>query len=483
MKGGNWIYSLPVTLFLLLNYLLCEVKVLFICFLIYIALLISLFFLLRIFVLEKMLLYICGGASLILFVYGVIQRFILFPIYLADFKNPGNYISDTIVQLIETKRIYTIFTLPTLYAIICALLVIGCLHYLIKTRVLLAKLFWGFLILLGIFNLILTQSFGGVLSLCLGAVTYLLSSKILKIRHLAPVIMGLSMVFFIVVGLRFSDARKLEPVKLRLTNWGQALRMISDNSLFGVGLGNYEAQSAWYLRKDEARTHYAHNSFLQFFAETGFFLFSFLALLLFLNLKKFNARDLRSRALYFGCLASLLLYNLIDIGIYYPVTGIMGAIILSQIFPRTTGSYKVLLIPVVILTVLFSAVTLSDDYFISGELHLSQKQHRVARHYYEKSLKLNPANFKSMAGLAYLFMIENDQGNARKQLNQALQIFPQFPFANYLKSRLEIQKGKYLSSLYHASLAYRRNHLNEGYKRWYESVKNTISANLSKSKN
>ena len=51
------------------------------------------------------------------------------------------------------------------------------------------------------------------------------------------------------MGNRNREAKNLEPVKLRLTNWNQAIRMINNNPFFGVGIGNFvgsflSAQSA-----------------------------------------------------------------------------------------------------------------------------------------------------------------------------------------------------------------------------------------------
>jgi tetratricopeptide (TPR) repeat protein len=191
----------------------------------------------------------------------------------------------------------------------------------------------------------------------------------------------------------------------------------------------------------------------------------------------------KNNALYLAGLASLTLYNLIDIGIYFPLTGIIGVIFLSQIFPSSSGDYKIALISVVILALLLITVTVSDDYFIQGELYFSQQQHQTAKEYYYKSLDFNPANFKSMTGLANVLLGENEEIEAGRYLDRSLRLFPQFPYANYLKSRMEAKKGRYLSALYHASLAYQRNQTNQNYKRWYESLKTTISANLSKSEN
>ncbi|MCP5045550.1 MAG: O-antigen ligase family protein, partial [bacterium] len=205
----------------------------------------------------------------IVFLYGIMQKFVLFPIYLSRISPEDNFYTQAFITRIKGGRIFSIFPLPTLYAIICTVLILFIFHYMISaSKTGKERFLWGTLLLAGLVNLILTQSFGGVLYLTAGGLVYLLVSGILKVKYLVPVIMVLSLFLSITIGLRFSEIRELEPIKFRYSNWKQAARIIEANPLWGAGLGNYEAKIARYTRPGEARSIYAHNFFLQFTAET-----------------------------------------------------------------------------------------------------------------------------------------------------------------------------------------------------------------------
>ena len=78
---------------------------------------------------------------------------------------------------------------------VCGLLLICIVHYLYQARGW-GRIFWSFLLLLGAVNLVLTQSFGGIIFFTLAVLFYLFVSGVFKIRYLAPLLMVLALVFF-----------------------------------------------------------------------------------------------------------------------------------------------------------------------------------------------------------------------------------------------------------------------------------------------
>jgi O-antigen ligase len=494
MKRSGW-YLLPAAFFLLLNFAVSPVKVLYNSRLTYFAFLIFLFFLLRRFDLEKILSKIAAGLSIILFSYGFIQKFVLFPHYLETLRAEDNFYSQAFIFRIESGRIFSLFALPTLYSIICAVLVIYIFHQLLQGKGKLQKLFWSVLLVAGVANLLMTQSFGGVLCLSAGALVYLLLSSILKLKYIAPALMGLSLFLFIIVGLRFSEARELEPVKLRLSNWNQAIRLIEAKPFWGVGLGNYTSEISKYTRHGEAKSIYAHNFFLQFTAETGLIFSAMLLLFFILAWKKIKPDpDLRKKNIAFITIfLVLLLYNAIDIGFYFFSSGIIAVIALSRIYPLKSPLHgekkpkgaavnRLQLIAVAVTLVLTGSLLLmeavSDNYEKDGNFFLSQKQYEEALQGYEKSLAFNPYNYKSLTGTAYYYYLTGDTDNALRYLDRSLALYPEGGFENYLKSRVEFKRRRFFSAFYHAAAAYRKNQMNKSYKQWYQFIRKSLKTGM-----
>jgi O-antigen ligase len=477
MKKSSWMI-VPAAFFFLFNFSISSYKTLFFLRLIYFLFLVFLFFFLRRFDLKKILIPIVGGVSLILFIYGILQKLILFPYYLRNLGNGNNFYSQAFKTRLETGRVFSLFTLPSLYAIICAVLILFIFHYFLKSQK--NKIYWVLLLILGMINIVLTQSFGGILYLSIGVLIYLFLSGILNFKNLAPVIMAVFLFFFIITGLRYSEAKELEPIKLRFSNWQQAYRTIKSSPILGIGLGNYESKISYFTLPGEAKSIYAHNFFLQFISELGVIIFLFILLILFLSIKKLKPENSKEKVLYISAFIIMLVYNLIDIGFYFFSAGIITVVIVSQIYEKKNEKYCLNLSILVILSIFLMVQTFSGNYQKKANFLLSQKNFEEAEIYYKKSLKINPFNFKSLTGLGNINFIKNNYLESEKYLNESLKLYPDSAFANYLKSKVDFKKEHFLNSLYHASLAFNKNRLNYEYKRWYEFIKNNIQIELSK---
>lgn len=479
MKKSGWML-VPAAFFLLLNFSISPVKYLFARMAIQFVLFIALFLFLRHFDLNRIIRLSIAGISPIIFLYGIIQRYLLFPVYLENLVVGNDFYSQALKIRLETGRIFSIFTLPTLYAIVCAVFILFIIHFLINSTT--SRIYWIFLLILGVFNLALTQSFGGMLCLALGLIIYFLLAGILKFKYIAPVIMALSLIFFLIIGLRFSEAQKLDPVRLRLSHYSQALRMIGDSPFWGIGLGNYESRVSEFTKANEAHSIYAHNFFLQLTAETGVFFILLLLVTLYCWRKKLLKGLRGENALHVSILLALILYNLIDIGFYFLPASLLFIISLSQTYRKFQGDYKPALILAIPLALVLALLSVSDSYQREGDIFQSQKKFADAAHQYQKSFTLNPFNHKSLTGYAQIQLQKGNITAASIHLKRAHWIFPQSPLINYLLSKINYSTRHYLRAYYQSSVAHRRSQTNEEYKRWYEFLTTNLQTELSKSR-
>ena len=496
MKKSGWLI-VPAAFFFLINFSVSSVKILFLSRSVYFLFLVSLFFFLRKFNLDKILIPIVGGVSFIVFIYGIFQKFVLFPLYLRNITPGDNVYSQALIARIESGRIFSIFRLPTLYAIVCAVFIIFIFHYFLKSVTLKHRAAWASLLVLGLFNLVLTQSFGGMIYFCVGVVVYLLLSGILKLRHLAPILMIFTLFFSVTIALRYSEARKMEPVRLRVSNWRQAVRAIESSPFLGVGLGNYESEVSYFTRSDEAKSIYAHNFVLQFIAETGIFIPFFLLLLLIFSWKKVITKSFAGsrggfskeplvaeggkKNIYISVFAVLVVYNLIDIGFYFFAAGLMGVVVLSRIYPaaaKRKAQSRLNLVILVLLSILLGVESVSESYRGEAEVLRNQDHPVEAGRNYTKSVAVNPYNFKSLSGLALLEMSSPNREKGGQYLDRILTLYPDSSAGHYLESRVEVAEGHLFRAFYHAARAHEKNPIEKKYRDWYRNLKENLDAHL-----
>jgi tetratricopeptide (TPR) repeat protein len=477
MIKSSW-YLIPAAFFLLVNFLVSPVKIFFFWRVVYFLFFISLFFFLKRFDLNKIIKFSVGGASAIIFIYGIIQKFILFPHYIKTISPQENFYSQAIIARVESGRIFSIFSLPALYAIVCGIFIIFILHYALISR---NKIFWIILMVLGLINLILTQSFGGLLYLSVGILFYLFMSGILKLKFLAPVVMLISLFFFVVAGLRFSEFKRLDPIKLRVSNWNQSLRIIETSPLLGVGLGNYEAEISFHVKSGESSSIYSHNFFLQFVAETGLIFPVFLLIILFFQRKRLTLPQVKDQVLYSSAFFILLFYNLLDIGFYFFSASLAMTIVLSQIYFRRkeqnllgNRGFKTNLAILFFLGVLMIFQSIASGFQKKGDFLLNQKDYENAETSYTKCLAVNPFCVKSKIGMAFIDFEKSAFKSSKNHLQDALTLYPESAFGHYLMSRIRYQENRFFNSFIHASKAHKKDRLNPQYQKWYTYLRDNI---------
>jgi tetratricopeptide (TPR) repeat protein len=474
IRKGGW-YAVPAAFFLLLNFSASGVKGLFFVRLIYFLFLLAVFFLCRSLSLGRLLAPISGGIALILFTYGIVQKFIIFPKLLGQVAAGPSWHAQALQARLASGRIFAIFPLPTLYAMVCGLLLIFIVHYLLGSRGLL-RLGWLFLFLLGGINLVLTQSFGGILFFTAGILFYLFTSRTFNARFLAPLLMVLALIFFAVTALRFSEAKELSPARLRFANWAQAGRLILSAPLLGAGLGNYETAIQPFVQPDEPASIYAHNFFLQAAAETGIPLFLLLFLLgipwLRANLSRFLDPG---SALFASASILILFFNLFDVGNYFFASGISFVVVLSQVGQPATPTRVRHFVFAVLLALPLLVQAMAENCQQAGDLWLSYGDTARAGALYRSALKLQPFSYRPWLGLAHIAWEEGRLPDAERHLTEVLRLFPGQPFANFRLSQAMLRRGMLLTSLFHAGRAAAGGKKNSGYRRWHESIQGILS--------
>jgi len=466
----------------LLNFSAGEVKYLFFLRLAYFSWLLFLAFFLSRFRLHKILAPLSGGIGLIVFLYGIIQKFYLFPWILAQPGWDQSLFSQGLRTRVASGRIFAIFPLPGLYAMVCGVLLICILHYFFSTRGR-GRIFWFNLLLLGGFNLFLTQSFGGIIFFTAGALFYLFVSGVFKIKYLAPLLMVVALLFFLVVGMRFSEARKFTPLKLRFDNWRQAGRVIAAAPLLGVGLGNYETAVAPHVYPGEPASIYAHNFFLQMTAEIGIPWLIFLLMLVIAWTKKnYKIFLQRENALFTAICILILFFNLFDVGNYFFAAGIGFSIAFSQVFAFTAQPGRRYLWPTIMVTLVLLFNEIGIEQQKTADLWLSRREYAKADHYYSLALQINPSSYRALLGKAAIAANKADHAGAEQIYWKILTIYPGQAYANYMFSQAAYRRGAYLTALAYAGQAAEANKKNQEYQRWHEFIKTNLANRLTLSR-
>ncbi|MDD5691691.1 MAG: O-antigen ligase family protein [Candidatus Omnitrophica bacterium] len=232
--------------------------------------------------------------------------------YFFGFTHLSNYIVKNkitdpfVLDYISRRRIFSPFITPN--ALGGYLAMIFPLALINKNRL------W-FIVPIGL-ALIFTGSLGAILGLFLGLIIYMNLKGGLKIKRAIP-IFGL----LIIIGLIFvtrSITLKTHTAPgfsalMRLDYWRETLKIIGDRPLTGVGIGNFNL----------ALSRYAHNSYLQIWAEMGILGISAYLWLVFRSLRsafnKLKSGDKENYAIaLISAIAIFLTHNFVDFTFFLP---------------------------------------------------------------------------------------------------------------------------------------------------------------------
>jgi len=246
--------------------------------------------------------------------------------YLFGFQHILDYITQQqnlepfVLDYLSRKRVFFPFVTPNTLAGYLAMIIPLVLAY--KDKI------W-FIILLS-FAILLTKSLGALLSIfsALGLYFYL-QGKLGKrrISFLVGLLVTISAIF---ISRSITQKQHLQPIfstLMRLNYWKETLRIIKATPLTGIGIGNFNL----------AHSRYAHNSYLQIWAEMGTLgIVSILWLIITVFKSNLKALKDSSYKTQIACLITaniaFLIHNLVDFTFFLPEVSLIWWAILGLSF-------------------------------------------------------------------------------------------------------------------------------------------------------
>jgi hypothetical protein len=313
--------------------------------------------------------------------------------YFWGFEQLHNYISyadsDRVVKVpalerIATRRVFSTLALPgTLWGFLALALPFHAMLWRDsgkRIRVLLAT---GAAMLLA--TGFLTRSFGFLVGLFLLAATWLFLYHRRIVWRLAPIVIVLALAGGAFYSIRHSGIEASNPFALRAMNWITAWSIFAAHPM-GTGLNTYGVMYSQYMLPGANATQYTHNTPLQLLSELGYLAVIAGAVGLLLLMGAWHRGEMRRLSPYFVlALVVWSAHNLIDINVYFPSLGIIGAALLGTLMRRPSvvpqpqakrGAVAVAVLGIVML--IFSGLAM-----VSSEL-----QFRAQREYEENKVKV-----------------------------------------------------------------------------------------------
>lgn len=245
--------------------------------------------------------------------------------YFLGYANLREYIAQKNIQnafaagYIEMRRVFFPFVTPNTLGSYLAMIMPLCL---IQKR----KTFFTLFIVLALF---LTKSLGAIFSLFLGLSFYFFLKSPGRKRGLllpAALLLSLALIYYLRSTQQFYSQPAFSAMN-RLAYWSDTLKIIAAHPLKGIGIGNFNIPQA----------RFAHNSFLQFAAETGIpgllIFFWFLSAVFkkaALGLKN-TGHGIQIKAM-FAASSIFLVNNIVDFGFFLPEVSLIWWAILGYLF-------------------------------------------------------------------------------------------------------------------------------------------------------
>lgn len=250
--------------------------------------------------------------------------------YAFGFKSLVTYITkqkitDTFVlDCVEQKRVFFPFVTPNLLGGYIAMIIPLSLSY--KYKIL-------FILPLAV-ALMLTKSVGALLAIYLSLTVYFYAAGKFKKKEIL-LLLGVLFIMGLIYALRTTVQKEhMQPLfstLARMNYWEGALRIIKKSPIIGVGLGNFNLP----------QSRYAHNSYLQIWAEMGILgIISFLWLIVsilkisFKNLR--NSPDRAKIAAFIASSVAFLIHNFVEFSFFLPEVAILWWLITGLLlsFPQ-----------------------------------------------------------------------------------------------------------------------------------------------------
>jgi putative inorganic carbon (HCO3(-)) transporter len=259
-------------------------------------------------------------AGFIISLLAVYQYFFGFR-HLLNYATKTNITDSFTLDYIASRRVYFPFVTPnTLAGYLAMLIPLALLH---KKKI-------YFIITLS-FALLLTKSLGALLSLFLALLIYFfLQGKFekRKVVLFLTLIVIISSTFIIRSTGQKPHLKPAFSTVMRLNYWKDALKIIKTAPFAGVGLGNFNLP----------QSRYAHNSYLQIWAETGIlgivsFLWLIVIVFAFLLQKIKSITDRKHAAGLITAAVVFLIHNFFDFTFFLPEIANLWWLVLGIIMP------------------------------------------------------------------------------------------------------------------------------------------------------
>jgi hypothetical protein len=262
--------------------------------------------------------------------------------YFWGFEQLYNYVayagSDRVIKVpalerIATRRVFSTLALPgTLWGF----LTISLPFHLIlwrearRLRILLAVGI-AMLLAVGLF----TRSFGFLVGLFVLAAGWLFLHHRRVLWRLAPIVLVLALVGGVFYSIRQGGIASSNPMSLRAMNWVTAWTIFAAHPM-GTGLNTYGVMYSQYKLPGANDTQFAHNTPLQLLSELGYLALIAGAGILLMILGAWHRGEMRRLSPYLGLAVVVWgVHNLIDINVYFPSLGIVGAVLLASLMRRS----------------------------------------------------------------------------------------------------------------------------------------------------
>jgi len=268
-------------------------------------------------------------------VYGLYQYFWGFQQLYSYISTSG---SDSVLKVpalerIATRRIYSTLALPgTLWGFLAIAVPFHAMLWRDSGRRVKVLLATGAAMLFAAG--LLTRSFGFLVGLFLLTATWLLLFHRRVVWRLAPVVIVLALVGGAFYSIRQGGIQSSNPASLRAMNWITAWTIFAAHPL-GTGLNTYGVMYSQYMLPGANETQYTHNTPLQLLSELGYLALTAGAAALLLLMGAWHRGEMRRLSPYL--LLALVVWtahNLIDINVYFPSLGIVGAALLGTLLRR-----------------------------------------------------------------------------------------------------------------------------------------------------
>jgi len=328
--------------------------------------------------------------------------------YFWGFEQLYNYISyadsDRVIKVpalerIATRRVFSTLALPgTLWGFLAIALPFHVMLWRESGKRMRILLGTGMAMLLAAG--FLTRSFGFLVGLFVLAATWLFLYHRRVMWRLAPVVIVLALVGGTFYSIRQGGIAASNPFSLRAMNWITAWTIFAAHPM-GTGLNSYGVMYSQYMLPGANATQYAHNTPLQLLSELGYLGVIGGAAVLLLMMGAWHRGEMRRLSPYL--LVALVVWtahNLIDIDVYFPSVGIIGAAILGTLMrrpsvvpqpPAKAGTFALVAMGVV--TLVFSGLSMvTSELQVRAQGEYEENKVQVAAETLELAKAIMPYN-------------------------------------------------------------------------------------------